>query len=231
MQRRSVVLPHPEVTALNDISLVLQSDTFHVIVGYSGCGKTTLLRCIAGLQDYDGDILFDGEETYDRDLRDKKSAFVSQQYTLYPRMTIFDNIAFPLIAARTEKHEIIDRVYALAKDLDIVHCLTRKPKQISGGQQQRVALARALVKMPSICLLDEPLSNLDVQLRYEQRNYIKNALTNIDCTAIYVTHDIHEALALADNLIVMNDGKIEISGNPNDIYKSSNPIVKSLLVE
>ena len=221
----------PAVTALDDLSLELRSDAFHVIVGYSGCGKTTLLRCIAGLQDYDGNILFDGEDTYGLDLRDRNIAYVSQQYTLYPRLTVFDNIAFPLIASHTEKHAIIDRVYALAKDLDIVHCLTRKPKQISGGQQQRVALARALIKKPDICLLDEPLSNIDAKLRDEQRYYVKNVLKNTGCTVVYVTHDINEAMALADDLIVMNEGKVVICGNKLDVQKSDDPIVKSLFTE
>ncbi len=221
----------PSVTAIDDLSLELQSDVFHVIIGYSGCGKTTLLRCIAGLQEYEGDILFDGEDTYGLDLRDRNIAFVSQQYTLYPRLTIFDNIAFPLLTARVEKHEIVDRVYAIAKDLGITHCLTRKPKQISGGQQQRVALARALVKKPDVCLLDEPLSNIDAQLRDEQRHYIKTVLKNTGCTVIYVTHDINEAMALADNLIVMNEGKVVLSGKAQDVYNSNDPIVKSLLAQ
>ena len=221
----------PPVTALDDLSLFLKSDLFHVVVGYSGCGKTTLLRCIAGLQDYDGDIFFDGEDTYGLDLRDRNIAFVSQQYTLYPRMTIFDNITFPLLTAKIEKHEIVDRVYAVAEDLGITHCLTRKPKQISGGQQQRVALARALVKKPKICLLDEPLSNIDAQLRDEQRRYIKNVLKKTGCTVIYVTHDINEAMALADNLIVMNEGKVAVSGKAQDVYNSSDPVVKSLIAK
>ena len=157
--------------------------------------------------------------------------FVSQQYTLYPRLTVFDNIASPLLAIKTNKHEIIDRVYALASDLGLVHCLTRKPKQISSGQQQRVALARALIKKPCICLLDEPLSNIDAQLRTAQRHYIKKALTNAGCTVVYVTHDIREAMAMADQLIVMNNGQISICGKPLDVYESDDPIMKSLLID
>ena len=236
IQRLTCVYPSksrklPPVTAIDGLSLELATDAFHVIVGYSGCGKTTLLRCIAGLQDYEGEIFFDGENAADLDIRSRNLAFVSQQYTLYPRMTIFDNIAFPLLAAKVEKHEIVDRVYAIAEDLGLLPCLTRKPKQVSGGQQQRVALARALVKKPAVCLLDEPLSNIDAQLRTEQRHYIKKALTNAGCTTIYVTHDIREAMALADNLIVMNEGRVSISGKPLDVYESNDPVMKSLLAE
>lgn len=219
------------VTALDHVSMKINDGQFTVIVGYSGCGKTTLLRCIAGLQDYQGDIIFDSSDASGIDIRRRNLAFVSQQFTLYPRLTVFDNIALPLLSARTEKHEIVDRVYAIARDLELLPCLTRKPKQISGGQQQRVALARALIKNPKVCLLDEPLSNVDPQMRIEQRHYIKRVLQKAGCTVVYVTHDIREGMAMADQLVVMADGKISISGTPLDVYESGNPVIQSLLIE
>lgn len=232
----SVVFPSKkksgtEVKALDGLTLDLNSGMFHVVVGYSGCGKTTLLRCIAGLQDYKGELLFDGRNAASLDIAGRNLAFVTQQYTLYPRMTVFDNIAFPLLAAKVEKHETVDRVYAAAQDLGLIPCLTRKPKQISGGQQQRAALARALVKKPDICLLDEPLSNVDAQQRTRQRQYIKKALSNAGCTVVYVTHDMREAMAIADNLIVMNEGRVSICGAPLEVYESGDPVMRSLLEE
>lgn len=220
-----------DVTALSDLSIDFLPNAFNVIVGYSGCGKTTLLRTIAGLQDYTGHIYFDGEDAAGISPKDRHAAFVSQQYTLYAKMTVFDNIAMPLIAAKMPRPGIIERVMKVAHDLDLCACLTRKPKQISGGQQQRVALARALVKSPSICLLDEPFSNTDTMHRTEQRHYLKQALSDADCTVIYVTHDIREAMALADRLIVMDEGTITVAGEPLQVYESGDPVVKSLFFQ
>ena len=143
-------------------------------------------------------------------------------------MTVFENIAFPLKVAGASKDEIIRRVYEVADKLEIRHCLTRKPKHLSGGQQQRVALARALIKKPNLYLFDEPLSNVDPIKRSESRILIKKIITESNATAIYVTHDFTEAMTLADHIIVINDGKVEIEGAPMEVYKSSNPIVESL---
>lgn len=218
-----------DVTALSDFSAHFLSGSFNVVVGYSGCGKTTLLRTIAGLQDYAGTITIDDVDAGTIEPQKRNAAYVSQQYTLYPKMTIFDNIAAPLIAAKVPKAEIIERVMKISEELDLIACLTRKPKQISGGQQQRVALARALCKEPQICLLDEPLSNVDERLRAEERRYIKKVLLDRGCTVIYVTHDIKEATALADQLIVMDAGRVCVAGDPWTVCKSGDPVMTSLL--
>lgn len=216
------------VTALDNISLEIKDSTLNVIVGYSGCGKTTLLRAIAGLLEYDGYIYFDGIDGNTLTVQQRNVSMVTQNYALYPHMTIFENIAFPLKIAGASKDEIIERVYSAAETLGIKYCLSRKPKHLSGGQQQRVALARALVKKPDIYLFDEPLSNFDAQRRSESRILIKKIIKENNATALYVTHDFTEAMALADHLIVLNDGKVELEGAPLDVYNSGNPIVESL---
>jgi ABC-type sugar transport system ATPase subunit len=217
-----------EVLALAELSTSFMDKSFNVIVGQSGCGKTTLLRCIAGMIDYEGQIYFDDLDSMSISPQLKNIAFVSQQYVLYPTMTIFDNIAFPLKNAKLPPKDIIKRVYDVADIFNLTDLLTRKPKQLSGGQQQRVAIARALVKNPSICLLDEPLSNIDAPERSRERKIIKESLTKSGSTIIYVTHDINEAMILADNLIVMDEGQIIACGKPLEVYESNNPQVNAL---
>ena len=218
----------PTVAALDDVSLDIKDATLNVIVGYSGCGKTTLLRSIAGLQEYEGYIYFDGVDGDTLSVQQRNVSMVTQNYVLYRTMTVFENIAFPLTIAGASKEEIIERVYYVAERLGIKHCLSRKPKHLSGGQQQKVALARALIKKPDIYLFDEPLSNFDAQKRSESRLLIKKIIKENNATALYVTHDFEEAMALADYLIVMVDGRIEIEGEPLEVYNSGNEIVESL---
>ncbi len=217
-----------EVVALENLSLEIKDKFLNVILGYSGSGKTTLLRSIAGLQDYEGTIYFDGIDVDNLSVQKRNIAMVTQNYALYPSMTVFENIAFPLKVLGASKEEIISRVYEIAEKLDIKHCLSRKPKKLSGGQQQRVALARAMVKKPDLYLFDEPLSNLDTIKRSEARILIKKIIKERNATALYVTHDFTEAMALADYLIVINDKRVEIEGTPLEIYESNNPIVESL---
>ena len=217
-----------EVVALDNFNCDIESDSFNVIVGYSGCGKSTLLRTIAGLIDYEGEIYFDSINTASLTIRERNVALVSQNYALYPHMNIFDNIAFPLSLMQSPKNEIIERVHVVAKYLGIEHCLTRKPRHLSGGQQQKVALARAMVKKPQLYLFDEPLSNFDLPKRYEARMMIRKAVKDYGATAIYVTHDFSEAMSIADNIIVISDGKVEISGKPLDVYNSGNLVVEDL---
>ncbi len=218
----------PTVVALDNVSLDIKDATLNVIVGYSGCGKTTLLRSIAGLQEYEGYIYFDGVDGDTLSVQQRNVSMVTQNYVLYRTMTVFENIAFPLTIAGASKEEIIERVYYVAERLGIKHCLSRKPKHLSGGQQQKVALARALIKKPDIYLFDEPLSNFDAQKRSESRVLIKKIIKENNATALYVTHDFEEAMALADHLIVMADGKVVIEGEPLDVYNSGNEIVESL---
>lgn len=216
-----------EVLALNEFSATFQ-DGMNVIVGYSGCGKTTLLRCIAGLEDYEGEIAVDGEDLDNVPTKDRNFAFVAQNYVLYPNYTVFENIAFPLKIMRASREEITERVREMAEILDLTACLNRKPKHISGGQQQRVAIARALVKNPSVCLMDEPFSNTDDVTRTHSVRWLKTAFEAKGCMGIYVTHDFKEALMLADTLYVMNEGKLELVGTPDEVYESDNHVVKTL---
>lgn len=216
-----------EVLALDEFNATFR-EGMNVIVGYSGCGKTTLLRCIAGLQDYEGEIYFDGEDLDDVPTKDRNFSFVSQNYVLYPNYTVFENIAFPLKIMRAGRAEITERVRAMAEMLDLTACLNRKPKHISGGQQQRVAIARALVKNPLVCLLDEPFSNTDESMRSQTVRDLKRAFDATGCMGIYVTHDFKEALLLADRLFVMNEGRLEMSGTPDEVFESENEVVKIL---
>ena len=217
-----------DVVALDGLNAEFLSDAFNVVIGYSGCGKTTLLKCIAGLKDYDGDVLFDGNDVSYLKPQERNISYVSQEYVLYPHLTVFDNIAFPLKNSGVPKKEIIARVKSVAEEMDLTYCLTRKPAYLSGGQQQRVALARALVKKPSICLFDEPLSNTDMQFRFTQRQLIKEKIAQYGCTAIYVTHDFSEAMSLADKLLVLSDGKRVLQGKPQEVFDSGNEVVESL---
>lgn len=219
------------VIALNGLNAVFLSDAFNVVIGYSGCGKTTLLRCIAGLIDYEGNVLFDNVDIFELRPSERNIAYVSQEYALYPHLTVFDNIAFPLKVAGVPKVEIVERVKKIAEQLELTYCLTRKPKHISGGQQQRVALARALIRKPSVCLFDEPLSNIDSQLRIQERRLIKEIMTQYGCTSIYVTHNLPEAMTLADRLFVLSNGKCELQGDPVSVYRSGNETVEALKCE
>lgn len=216
-----------EAVALDNFSAKF-SEGMNVIVGYSGCGKTTLLRSILGLVDYEGEIYLDGGDLDGIATKDRNFSFVSQDYVLYPQYTVFDNIAFPLKLMRAERKEIEERVRGIAETLELTSCLVRKPKHISGGQQQRVAIARALVKRPSVCLMDEPFSNTDEGLRAQTVRWLKTAFERTGGTCLYVTHDFKEALMLADKIYVMNDGRLEISGTPDEIYDSGNQTVESL---
>lgn len=216
------------VVAVDNISTVFDNGMFNVILGTSGSGKTTLLRTIAGLQEYDGDILYDGTDADELSFKKRNISFVTQNYSLYSHLNIFDNIAFPLKTIGAPKEEIIERVMKLSDQLELGVFLSRKPRHISGGQQQRVALARALVKKPSICFLDEPLSNIDSEQRRVARELMRKALKLNGCTVIYVTHDFSEAISLADRIYVMDKGKIIQSGTVEEIMESTNETVNAL---
>ena len=216
------------ITALNNVNAVFKNGEFNVILGASGCGKTTLLRTIAGLQEYEGEILYDGVDADELSFKERNISYVTQNYSLYSHLNIFDNIAFPLKTIGASREEIIPRVMELAKQLNIEICLNRKPRQLSGGQQQRASLARALIKKPSVCFLDEPLSNIDVQQRENVRVLMKKTLKLNGCTVVYVTHDFSEAMALADKIFIMNEGKIVQTGTPIEVFNSNDAIVQAL---
>lgn len=207
-------------TIINGINLEIKSGEFAVIVGPSGCGKSTLLRMIAGLEEVTtGTIVIDDKIVNQVEPKDRNIAMVFQHYALYPHMSVYDNMAYGLKIRGYKKSEIFSLVARAAVILQLDKVLDRKPHELSGGQRQRVAMGRAMVRQPSIFLFDEPLSNLDSQLKIQMRHEIRKLQKENRATTIYVTHDQVEAMTLADKLIVMNKGEIQQVGTPEDIYK------------
>ncbi|WP_409188805.1 ABC transporter ATP-binding protein [Bradyrhizobium sp. RDM4] len=216
---RKVVKRYDEVEAVRGIDLDIADHEFIVLVGPSGCGKSTTLRMIAGLEDIsDGDIMIGGDVVNDVPPKDRDIAMVFQNYALYPHMTVAENMSFGLRLKHYPKAEIKARVTEAARLLDITDLIDRKPKQLSGGQRQRVAMGRAIVRNPKVFLFDEPLSNLDAKLRVQMRIEIKKVHQKVRTTTVYVTHDQVEAMTLADRVVVMNKGRIEQIGTPNELY-------------
>ena len=218
-------------TAVEDITFEVPDGQFWVLVGPSGCGKSTILRTIAGLETATEGNLYIGETLVNQvPARQRDVAMVFQNYALYPHMTVADNLAFGLRMRKVEEQAIAKRVETVARSLNIDHLLKRKPAQLSGGQQQRVALGRAIVRKPKAFLLDEPLSNLDAQLRDDTRAELKQLHNRLEITTIYVTHDQVEAMTLADRIVVLNQGKIQQIGQPQEIYaKPANRMVATFL--
>jgi multiple sugar transport system ATP-binding protein len=209
-----------QVHAVRGIDLEIPAGEFTVLVGQSGCGKSTLLRTIAGLEDADsGSIEIGGQTVNHLPPRDRDIAMVFQNYALYPYMRVFDNIAFGLRSRNTPKPEIEPKVKRAAQMLAIDHLLDRYPRQLSGGQLQRVAIGRAIVRNARLYLFDEPLSNLDAQLRDEMRGEIKRLHQELGKTMIYVTHDQIEAMTMADRIVLLREGRIEQAGAPLDLFE------------
>jgi multiple sugar transport system ATP-binding protein len=219
------------VTAIEDISFEIPDGEFWVLVGPSGCGKSTILRTIAGLETATSGKLFIGDRLVNNvPARQRDVAMVFQNYALYPHMTVAQNIAFGLQMRKVDPKIVQDRVVNVARSLSLEHLLDRKPKQLSGGQQQRVALGRAIAREPQVFLLDEPLSNLDAQLRDDTRAELKQLHQSLGITTVYVTHDQVEAMTLADQIVVLNRGKIQQIGDPQTIYQSpANQMVATFL--
>lgn len=211
--------------ALDKINLEVQSGEFLVIVGPSGCGKTTLIRSVlSGISRTDGEILLDGINIEKIKKGNRNISYICQECNLFPKMTVFDNIAFPLRVIKTSHEEANRRVREMALKTGIADLLSRKPYQLSGGQLQRVEIARALIKNPRIVLLDEPFANLDVELKSAMQKLVKEMHKEYKPTFLFVTHDLNEAFALADRIIVMNEGEIVETGTPAEI--SSKPKTK-----
>ena len=207
---------------INDVSLDIKDKEFIVLVGASGCGKSTALRMIAGLEDItSGEILIDDKVVNNVHPKDRDIAFVFQSYALYPHMSVYDNIAFGLKMRKVDKQTIDKKVKEAAEILNLTQFLDRKPKQLSGGQRQRVALGRAIVRNPKVFLMDEPLSNLDAKLRVQMRSEIKKLHKKLQTTFVYVTHDQTEALTMGDRIVVLDKGFIQQVDTPDNIY--SNP--------
>ena len=202
-----------------------------VLLGPSGCGKTTVLRCIAGLTDITGGEIYIGGELMNKiPPKDRDVAMVFQNYSLYPHMNVYNNIAFPLKMRKVHKDKINESVHRIARLLNIDSLLDRKPKEISGGQMQRVALGRALVREPKIFLMDEPLSNLDAKLRTEMRVEIKKLQEKVGITTLYITHDQAEAMSMADNVGIMDSGKLLQLDSPQKVYtEPANRFVASFI--
>jgi len=210
-----------DVHVIKDISLNIKSQSFTVLVGPSGCGKSTMLRMIAGLEDINsGTISIDGQVVNDLPPKQRNIAMVFQSYALYPHMTVFDNMAFGLKLEKRSKDEINERVQEAARILQIEDYLQRKPKQLSGGQRQRVAIGRAITRKPKVFLFDEPLSNLDAALRVQMRVELAKLHDQLNATMIYVTHDQTEAMTLADDVVVMDEGIVSQNGSPMDLYNN-----------
>ena len=210
-----------DFVGVDDQSLHIKDREFLVLLGPSGCGKTTTMRMIAGLEDPTAGEIWIGDRMVNDDLpKDRDVAMVFQNYGLYPHMTIYDNIAYPLKVRGTEKSEIRPRVEKAAEQVELTEFLHRKPKALSGGQRQRVALARAIVRTPKVFLMDEPLSNLDAKLRVTMRAELKHLSRALQITTVYVTHDQIEAMTLADRVAVMKNGIIQQLGTPDDIYNN-----------
>ena len=219
VETRGIKKYYGDVAAVNGIDLIIKEGEFLVLLGPSGCGKTTLLRMIAGLETpSEGELVISGEVVNDLPPRARKIAMVFQSYALYPHMAVFKNIAFPLKAQGMEKAAIRQKVEWAASLFGIGHLLHRKPRQLSGGERQRVALARALVREPAVFLLDEPLSNLDAQLRASARDELQQFQRRIGTTTVYVTHDQVEAMGLGDRIAVMRAGIVRQIGTPLEIY-------------
>ncbi len=209
------------VVAVHDFNLTIADKEFVVFVGPSGCGKSTTLRMIAGLEDIsEGTVEIDGEVVNDLQPKDRQISMVFQNYALYPHLTVFENMAFPLrlMRPRMSQDEIYARVTNAAEILGITPYLTRKPKALSGGQRQRVAIGRAMVKDCKVFLMDEPLSNLDAKLRNQMRAEIILLRKKIETTFVYVTHDQTEAMTLGDRIVIMKDGFIQQVGTPHEVF-------------
>lgn len=218
-------------TVVNKLNLTVADREFLVLLGPSGCGKTTTMRMIAGLEDVtEGDIFIDGQRVNDLDPKDRDVAMVFQSYALYPNLSVFENIRFPLKVRRIPASEHEARVRRASAMVELDDYLQRRPAELSGGQRQRVALARAIVREPNLFLMDEPLSNLDAKLRVSTRAQIKNLSHELKVTTIYVTHDQIEAMTLADRVVVMNNGIVQQIGTPTEIYdRPANAFVASFI--
>jgi len=213
------VFKEGDVGAVNNVNLQTREGEFLVFLGPSGSGKTTLLRMIAGLErPTGGEILIGGHVVNHLTPRERRIAMVFQSYALYPHLSVYNNIAFPLKAQRVKKELHRQKVEWAAELLGIKHLLDRKPRELSGGERQRVALARAIVRQPTVFLLDEPLSNLDAKLRASARDELESFHKRIGTTTIYVTHDQVEAMAMGDRVMVLHQGHVRQIGTPREVY-------------
>ena len=220
LKLQNIVKRFGQTEVIHGISLQIEDGEFVVFVGPSGCGKSTMLRIIAGLEEAtEGEVWIGGRQVNNVDPANRGVAMVFQTYALYPHMSVEENMGFGLRMAKRPKHEIKERVAHAAEILQLTPYLKRRPKGLSGGQRQRVAIGRAIVREPEVFLFDEPLSNLDAELRVQMRIELSKLHSELQTTMIYVTHDQVEAMTLADKIVVLNEGKIEQIGVPLDLYQ------------
>ncbi len=216
---KNIVKRFDQNEVIKNLNLEVMDKEFIVLLGASGCGKTTTLRAIAGLEEIDaGEVLIDEKPVHDLPARDRDIAFVFQLFALYPHLSAFNNIAFPLKAAKMNKSDIEKRVNDVAKVLHIEHLLKSMPSAMSGGDMQRVSMARALVREPKALLMDEPMGTLDAKLREELRTELKHLHIETGSTTVYVTHDQIEAMSMGDRIAIMDDGILQQTGNPKEVY-------------
>jgi len=209
-----------EVVAVDHVSLTIHEGEFVTLLGPSGCGKTTTLRMISGFElPTEGRVLLDGQDISFRPPNKRDMAMVFQSYALFPHMNVFNNVAYGLRAHHVSRSTIKTRVHSALEMMELDKLAERRPHELSGGQQQRVALARSLVIEPRVLLFDEPLSNLDAKLRVQMRSEIHNLQRRLNITSVYVTHDQVEAMALSDRVVIMNEGRIEQIGTPEEVYR------------
>ena len=221
VELRGLTKTYDGAVAVKELDLEIKDKEFVVLLGPSGCGKTTTLRCVAGLESPEAGEIYIGDRLVnDLDPKERNIAMVFQNYALYPHMTVYKNLAFPLENRRLPAGEVDRRVRRTAKLLQIERLLGRKPAQLSGGQQQRVAVGRAIVREPQAFLMDEPLSNLDAKLRVYMRAELKRLQKDIGVTTIYVTHDQVEAMTMADRVAIMNGGSLQQFAPPTEIFRS-----------
>jgi multiple sugar transport system ATP-binding protein len=219
VQIRGIQKAFGSTQVIRGVDIDIPDGQFAVLVGPSGCGKSTLLRMLAGLEEItDGEIAIDGRVVNNVQPKERDIAMVFQNYALYPHMTVRDNMAFSLMLAKVDKAAIGERVKRAADILGLGELLDRFPRQLSGGQRQRVAMGRAIVRNPQVFLFDEPLSNLDAKLRVQMRAEIKELHQRLKTTSVYVTHDQIEAMTMADQIVVMRDGRVEQRGSPLELY-------------
>lgn len=217
----NVIKAYDKKRVIDGVDLTIKDKEFIVLVGSSGCGKSTILRMIAGLEEISGGNIYIGEQKVNNvHPKDRDIAFVFQSYALYPHMTVYENIAFGLKMRKVDKNIIDKKVREAAEILNLTEYLDRKPKQLSGGQRQRVALGRAIVRNPKVFLMDEPLSNLDAKLRVQMRAEIKKLHEKLQTTFIYVTHDQTEALTMGDRIVILDKGKIQQVDTPLNVYNN-----------
>ena len=217
----NVIKAYDKKRVIDGVDLTIKDKEFMVLVGSSGCGKSTILRMIAGLEEISGGNIYIGDKKVNNvHPKDRDIAFVFQSYALYPHMTVYENIAFGLKMRKVDKDTIDAKVKEAAEILNLTEYLDRKPKQLSGGQRQRVALGRAIVRNPKVFLMDEPLSNLDAKLRVQMRADIKKLHEKLQTTFIYVTHDQTEALTMGDRIVILDKGKIQQVDTPLNVYNN-----------